>query len=91
MKKEFKDLCRRILDTYGVSAQVDKCIEEMAELTLALEHLRDGRGSREEVITEIADVLFTASQMAVLFGDDEVSAELQFKMERMEERMKNEQ
>lgn len=91
MKKEFKDLCRRILDTYGVSTQVDKCIEEMAELTLALEHLRDGRGSREEVITEIADVLFTASQMAVLFGDEEVSAELQFKMERMEERMKNEQ
>lgn len=87
MQERVRNLCGRIIAKYGRRAQADKCCEEMAELATALYHFRDGKATMQDVITEIADVLFTATQMAIIFGEDAVTEELERKMDRMEERL----
>ena len=84
MQERIRNLCRRIISAYGTRAQADKCCEEMAELATALYHFRDGKATMQDVITEIADVLFTATQMAIIFGEDDVTKEMERKMLRME-------
>ena len=76
------------LHTFGGRAQTDVCIEEMAELAVAIEHERRGRGSREAVIEEIADVMIMASQMALLYGEDAVHEVWERKLLRLDRRIK---
>ena len=80
-------MCRRIISAYGTKSQSEKCCEEMAELATALYHFRDGKATMQEVVTEIADVLFTATQMAIIFGEDDVTREMERKMLKMETRL----
>lgn len=78
-------LCRRALDTYGADAQIDQCIEEMAELTVELQHRK--RGRPDHAAEEIADVMICVQQMRLLVGPEEVDAEIRRKMARLEQRM----
>lgn len=87
MQQRIRALSKHLISTYGSKVQTEKCIEEMAELTSALLHFKNGRCTKEAVVTEIADVLFTAAQMAVLFGEEEVTDELLRKIERTESRV----
>lgn len=66
---------RKALDTWGDERQIDKMIEEMAELTVALAHWREpgARGETTEVRLdhvreEMADVQIMLNQMQLLFG-----------------------
>lgn len=83
-----ESLCRRALDTYGAVAQIDQCIEEMAELTVELQHHK--RGREHHAAEEIADVMIVIRQMRLLVGPDVVDAEIRRKAERLQERLDGE-
>ena len=81
------EICRKALDKFGIVAQMGMMHEEMGELSVALEHYKRGRCKEDAVITEIADVMIVAAQMAIYFGKDEVNAEIERKLERLEKSM----
>lgn len=72
---------QKIADAYGYDAQSRQCIEEMAELTQAINKLWRSRGKgqstekcesmcMDNVVEEIADVQIMLWQMAYLLGAD---------------------
>ena len=79
-EKEF----RQMLDKWGEDSQIMMCIEEMAELQKELcKYLRikanpdtvsaeKAQNLRQEIQAEIADVLNTVKQLALIFGYDEI-------------------
>ena len=78
-------LCRRALDTYGADAQIDQCIEEMAELTVELQHRK--RGRPDHAAEEIADVMICVQQMRLPVGPEEVDRIVGEKLARLAGRM----
>ena len=80
-------ICEDALDTFGVEHQMDKCIEECAELINALEKYRRGRALTPDVVTEIADVMITCVQMSIVFGPVAVAHEEARKLKRLEKRI----
>lgn len=72
---------------FGPRAQVDMLHEEVGELLSAINKYNRGRASKEDVITEIADVMIMCGQMAFLFGPDEVRAEKERKLIRLQQRI----
>jgi NTP pyrophosphatase (non-canonical NTP hydrolase) len=80
------EILKRALDTYGPSAQINKTIEECTELSLVLQHHRDGKATVEEVVDELADVFIMVTQMRLLFNG--VDERVSFKLNRLTERMK---
>lgn len=80
-------ICEDALDTFGVEAQIDICIEECAELINALEKYRRGRALTPDVVTEIADVIITCALMSIVFGPVAVVHEEARKLKRLEKRI----
>ena len=72
---------------FGPEAQVDMLHEEVGELLSAINKYHRGRVTKQEVITEIADVMIMCGQMAFLFGPDEVQAEKERKLIRLQQRI----
>lgn len=72
---------------FGPRTQVDMLHEEVGELLSAINKYHRGRASKEDVITEIADVMIMCGQMAFLFGPDEVRAEKERKLIRLQQRI----
>ena len=96
-----KEKIKRIADTYGYDAQSRQCIEEMAELTQAInkfwrKDLKCGKlttlevpsGSPQElsIIEEIADVQIMLWQMAYLLNADVIPI-IEQKLDRQLERI----
>ena len=86
---------KKIIETYGVSAQVDMAIEEMSELTKALlKNRRSGGDSaklRDDIIEEIADVTIMIEQLTMIFDcEAEVKQQIIYKLTRQLKRMKQE-
>ncbi len=81
----------RIADTYGYDAQSRQCIEEMAELTQAINKLwrKPGKDSMKHVVEEIADVQIMLCQMVYLLGDDgeEIANMIDTKLDRQIKRI----
>ena len=78
-----KELYEKVFEIYGKEAQMIKCIEELAELSVALCHHKLGReGAAEEIANELADCGIVLDQMDILFGTvglmDEREADLDF-------------
>ena len=84
-KPSMRTICWQAVKKFGEQSQIDMCIEECAELIVALQHWKRGRESN--VVTEIADVQIMCGQMAELFGVDEVKAECDRKLERLYKRI----
>lgn len=90
MKRPDDDLMRDALSHYGARHQENKCVEECCELASAILHYREGRISRQELISEMVDVEITLGQMKVLHdvnSDGAWDAEMQYKQERLSRRM----
>lgn len=85
--KDYKEICQKAVREYGIRSQVDMAQEEMSELSVALNHLRRGRATTDEVVTEIADVAIMTYQLALIFGYDKVNAEIDRKLGRLERRL----
>lgn len=96
-----KEKIKRIANTYGYDAQSRQCIEEMAELTQAInkfwrKDLKCGKlttlevpsGSPQElsIIEEIADVQIMLWQMAYLLNADVIPI-IEQKLDRQLERI----
>ena len=89
--EEAKSICRAAIAKYGISQQVAMAHEEMGELVVALHHLKRGKATVDDVITEIADVTIMIYQLAEMFGVEKVQAEIDRKLKRLSERMNNQQ
>jgi NTP pyrophosphatase (non-canonical NTP hydrolase) len=79
----------RAISKYGLTSQMNQCIEEMAELTKALCKVRrpndDDRAAHDNVIEEMADVQIMIDQMRIIFGD--TSSQEEYKLNRLWARM----
>lgn len=78
------------LKTYGVQRQVDKAVEEMAELTAKLMQSRERPEISTHVPEEVADVLVMALQLRELIGPKLVDLHIRGKMERLRGRLQEE-
>ena len=88
------DILQTAIDIYGISAQEDMLLEEMAELQKAVLKLRrvdsvtGALSDLEDVREEIADVQIMLDQMRLIYGD--TTEQEAFKLERLEKRMEGE-
>jgi len=88
MKDWEREVFVRALEAYGPKKQIDKALEEMAELQVELCHYLDGRPDYAGIATEIADVGILLDQMTLLFQcGGKVQQERMRKVQRLEERI----
>ena len=64
-----------------------KAIEEMAELIDALAKYKLTH-AKSNVCSEIADVQIMMRQLSIIFGEDKVVAVIEYKLKRLETRIK---
>jgi NTP pyrophosphatase (non-canonical NTP hydrolase) len=84
-EQEIEQNIQKIADYYGLDNQLNKTIEECAELIQALVKLE----SRENTIEEIADVQIMLKQMLYLLDcEKEMEKVMEYKINRQLERMK---
>ena len=95
-----KSILQKAIETYGVNAQIDVAVEEMAELTKAL--MKDRRGCtfskddlavlvkcRISIYDGIADALIMLEQIQMIFDCEEAVREIkEKKIQRLENRLK---
>ena len=79
----------KAIEHFGVHKQINKAIEEMAELTTELARYQNGTAMNVNIIDEIADVSIMMTQLGIIFGRDLVDNKTQVKLERLELRMSN--
>jgi len=82
-KEERLKLYDEAIDRWGVVAQTDMAFEECGELIAALAKDKRGRVSKEELLTELADVTIMCEQLAYILGFDEYEKELDKKLIRL--------
>ena len=94
---ERPELLRRIYDIadhYGKDAQIDQTLEELAELATALHHLKKKPESEDildNVHEEMADVYIMLHQLMHLIDPECITIDwMEHKLDRQEERIKNE-
>ena len=89
--KEFDQIIRLAVETFGTESQTQMLFEEMAELQEALCKLARGRDTRAHVCEEIADVLIMCLQMAQIYGPKAVENWINIKINRLKNRLDNPQ
>lgn len=83
------ELYKKAIETWGIEAQVFMVMEETGEMLNALAKANRGRSTKEEIITELADVSIMMEQMAYYFGYTEFEEEKKKKLKRLERRLSN--
>lgn len=84
------EMIQAIIDAQGIDPQINKLVEELGELIVAVAKMRafPSESARvESVIEEIADCRIMLDQMAVIFGTDKVELAENLKLERMADRL----
>lgn len=76
------------LNRYGISNQQWMLVEEIGELLNAFAKLKRDRSTKADIITELADVHIMVEQMAFYFGWEDFEKEKEFKLKRLENRLK---
>lgn len=85
-----RDILKAAIDRWGHVAQLDMAVEECAELIKAICKIRrSGYAEKEveDIIDEIADVRLMMTQLAYMFGEDRVSERMDYKINRLKERI----
>lgn len=77
----------KALVKYGFENQLWMVTEECGELLNAIGKMRRERVTREDVITELADVTIMCEQIAQYMGYDDYTKEMERKLERLKERL----
>ena len=87
--KEIIDTYKQAIETYGEKAQKLMAIEEMSELTKEICKDFRGKMDREHLIEEMADVLITIEQLAIIYEISDVAIfdACYKKIERLKERL----
>ena len=89
-KQERYDLYQRAVEKWGEDSQFDQMIEEMAELTVALNKFKRAKhfvaqkkeGVLENIYEELADVKMCLEQMEWIFGEENVNSTLEEKFKK---------
>lgn len=90
------NVLNKAIQFYGSERQVDKAIEEMAELTKEMAGLTQALlkdrydGDDSHVVEELADVLVTANELTIIFGVERVIEVVKQKQERLAKRIAEE-
>jgi NTP pyrophosphatase (non-canonical NTP hydrolase) len=86
------EIMRSAIRKNGRPMQTVVAIEEMSELQKELTKFIRGKGNRENLIEEVADVLVMITQIQIMYHipDDEVERIMHLKLNRLKERMQNE-
>ena len=89
-------IMQQAIETYGVQAQCDVAIEEMAELTKAITKIRrvandyeKTQPALENLLEEIADVDIMVEQMKIMWGQKQVEEYRKKKLERLDRRLQD--
>lgn len=72
---EIDNRLKQIADHFGLPAQAEKAIEEMAELIVEIKHLRKASGNDVSFYEELADVKIMIDQLVYLVKQDKDAAE----------------
>lgn len=80
------------IKTYGEDLQKQVAIEEMAELTKEICKDFRGKGDREHIIEEMADVAIMFEQLRIMYNisESELATVTSNKLIRLEERLREE-
>lgn len=83
------DTLRAAIAQFGEESQTNMLLEEMAELAVAVAHLRRGKATVNEVIGEIADVEVMLAQLKLIIpdGTDRVTWARDVKLKRLKRRI----
>lgn len=81
------EIYNRALEKYGFSAQRLMLVEECGELLNAILKFSWGRATKEDVITELADVHIMVEQMAFFFGWEDFEDEKLRKLIKFDEKI----
>ena len=82
-----KNILCKAIKKWGTSNQILMVFEECSELMNALAKINRERATKEEVITELADVSIMIDQMFLVFGEEDCNKERQRKIARLEDRI----
>lgn len=82
-QEPYGDVYNRAIEEFGVVAQVDMLIEEMAELTQALLKWRRGKDAMDNVHEEVADVEIMLAQIKTGLNPNIIKNHKDYKIERL--------
>lgn len=87
-----KEQLHQIINHYGYNHQKDKLFEEMAELQKEVCKEKDGKGDKQHIAEELADVYVMLQQLQLMYGisDEKIELEVQKKIERTLDRIEGE-
>lgn len=77
------------IEKWGEESQRNKAVEELGELITALMRYANGRGTKHDVVTEIADCYIMLDQLSHMFGERDVDKERIAKEARLIDRLAN--
>lgn len=80
------DICRSAVEWFGKDSQERQATEEMGELIAALNHIKRGKCTKDDVQSEIADVLIMCNQLAEIYGRQDVEYHIEKKLQRLQQR-----
>lgn len=83
-----QELLMNAINEWGIEAQQLQLIEECSELITAILHYKRGKCTTADVVTEIADVMIMCEQMRIVYGEHDVDAQIEYKLQRMKSRLK---
>lgn len=83
MEQTPDQIAQSALGAFGKERQIDKCIEELGELTTALMKWKNGEAGADAVIDELADVAISGNTLCILFGKEAVDARVRVKLRRL--------
>lgn len=82
-----RQIYENTLTKWGIENQLWMVTEECGELLNAIGKMRRERVTREDVITELADVTIMCEQIAQYVGYDDYMKEIDSKLERLKNRL----
>lgn len=85
--KEHDKIFANAAKTWGLPSQESMAVGECGEFIALQGKKVQGRDTREDWISEIADVIITMEQMAILFGYSDVQKMINYKMIRLCEKL----
>ena len=96
MMPDGESIMRKAIDTYGVEAQCDVAVEEMAELTKAIVKIRrvaddyeKTQAALDNLLEEIADVDIMIDQLKIMWGPKQVEEYRRKKLARLDRRLED--
>ncbi len=86
---EKRSIFNDAINKWGIINQVFMVMEECGELLNVLAKAKRNRASKDEIITELADVSIMVEQMAFFYGEKDFLIEKDRKLQRLKERLAN--